>query len=66
MNNIISLPSCDREYTRPMLREKGIRAPKVGVKQLHKESPFNKGQDAPDSIVSALSFSPGILYSNMN
>lgn len=34
------------------------RAPKVGVKQPHKKSPFNEGQNVPDSIVSALSSSP--------
>ena len=47
-----------------MLREERDRALKVGVKQPHKKSSFNEGQNVPDSIVSALSSSPGILYSN--
>ena len=42
-----------------MLREERDRALKVGVKQSHKKSPFNEGQNVPDSIVSALSSSPG-------
>lgn len=60
---LLSLSSCDREYIWPMLWEEKDKGPKVGVKQ---KIPLNQGQGVPDSIASALSSSPAILYPSTN